>query len=357
MISPSTSASSTASSSASSVMNGGSPIQVMSSSPTSQRSYITPPPPPPPQLRQLKKPVYLPAVLRYGTSLKVNDVDWSQQLFWGKLKPVTGPPSRVHWVSDESSLGCRNCSKQFTFWDRRHHCRRCGQIFCSDHSSHILRLDQNNNFHPGGTLSRTCDDCANEFNQSVKEALQSAKGAESNNNINYINRMVRDNIGGSASEVQQSSHSSPAALLRRRAPGSNFYIDISDDERSLTSGTSTTTQSALSTPQGTSSSTRTGQSYFASIEAAVPQTINASGTDSIIPTSAILNGDGSYNGAAFLARTQAEAESRQIAQRLQRQLGVTGALEIPAQEGSQLGMTPTDKSGSYVPTDWNWSTF
>merc|ERR1711865_625245 len=35
------------------------------------------------------------------------------------------------WVADESVSECTRCSKEFNLFCRKHHCRLCGQIFCS----------------------------------------------------------------------------------------------------------------------------------------------------------------------------------------------------------------------------------
>ncbi|KAK7205594.1 hypothetical protein BZA70DRAFT_289514 [Myxozyma melibiosi] len=292
LVSPSSSASSTASSSSTS-------------------SIINSPP----------KPLYRPAVLRYGTSLKVNDVDWSQQLFWGTLPPVTGPPSRAHWVPDDSVSSCKQCPKAFTFWERRHHCRRCGQIFCAAHSSHILRLDQKNDFHPSGTLSRTCDSCANDFNRTVIEALNSQDASLSN--INYITSMVRNS----------NDHANNSSSYG----GAN--LDLSDDEHSsaVTTPTAASTAAAAATP-----------SYFSS-RSATPEVID--GLDA--------SRSSSSDSSQFMADSKAAALSRQIQMRVQQQLG---GLAIPhqgspASYGAHVAATPSDRTGSYVPTDWNWSTF
>ena len=46
-----------------------------------------------------------------------------------------------HWLKDESVDKCINsyCAVEFTFTERKHHCRDCGRIFCarSGHCSHI----------------------------------------------------------------------------------------------------------------------------------------------------------------------------------------------------------------------------
>lgn len=35
------------------------------------------------------------------------------------------------WVPDKETTNCSNCSVKFGFTTRKHHCRRCGQIFCN----------------------------------------------------------------------------------------------------------------------------------------------------------------------------------------------------------------------------------
>ena len=53
---------------------------------------------------------------------------------------VTDQPGRViadHWVKDEGTDSCVACNVKFSFSERRHHCRNCGQLFCSRYI-HIL---------------------------------------------------------------------------------------------------------------------------------------------------------------------------------------------------------------------------
>ncbi|KAG5475321.1 hypothetical protein LSCM1_03434 [Leishmania martiniquensis] len=40
------------------------------------------------------------------------------------------PTDRSLWVEDKYALRCRGCGEKFTVFRRRHHCRRCGQVFC-----------------------------------------------------------------------------------------------------------------------------------------------------------------------------------------------------------------------------------
>jgi hypothetical protein len=46
------------------------------------------------------------------------------------------------------------CNAEFTFWKRRHHCRNCGHVVCSDCSNKRFRLD-----HISVKPSRVCSRC------------------------------------------------------------------------------------------------------------------------------------------------------------------------------------------------------
>jgi hypothetical protein len=41
------------------------------------------------------------------------------------------PCDEKSWVPDKTCLSCVSCSSKFTQFNRRHHCRFCGQIFCN----------------------------------------------------------------------------------------------------------------------------------------------------------------------------------------------------------------------------------
>lgn len=67
-----------------------------------------------------------------------------------------------HWKPDEAVEACEapGCNVPFSFFVRRHHCRRCGGIFCAKHSRKEMSL--NVNAEPvisGGRRFRVCDEC------------------------------------------------------------------------------------------------------------------------------------------------------------------------------------------------------
>jgi hypothetical protein len=67
-------------------------------------------------------------------------------------------PDSQSSICDEAT-----CTRYFSYFTRRHHCRRCGNIFCDQHSTHTIPLDQDANYHPQGTQSRACQHCFNDY--------------------------------------------------------------------------------------------------------------------------------------------------------------------------------------------------
>ncbi|KAG9038840.1 1-phosphatidylinositol-3-phosphate 5-kinase [Tulasnella sp. JGI-2019a] len=63
--------------------------------------------------------------------------------------------SREYWMDDETCKECYDCKSVFTTWRRKHHCRICGQIFCSRCASNIIKAAR---FGSEGML-RVCNLC------------------------------------------------------------------------------------------------------------------------------------------------------------------------------------------------------
>lgn len=59
------------------------------------------------------------------------------------------------WEHDDVTSTCRSCSKKFTFFTRKHHCRRCGKIFCADCSSYRAHLRADEVVLEPGLVSET----------------------------------------------------------------------------------------------------------------------------------------------------------------------------------------------------------
>ncbi|GAW25731.1 putative zinc finger protein [Rosellinia necatrix] len=96
-----------------------------------------------------------------GESGKSLESEWNLDLF----PEPTALPTRHHWKPDAEATICDepSCLRHFNYWTRRHHCRRCGNIFCDLHSTLGVPLDQNANYNPRGAISRACGHCYSEF--------------------------------------------------------------------------------------------------------------------------------------------------------------------------------------------------
>lgn len=68
---------------------------------------------------------------------------------------VSKPLYSVIWVPDDRARDCADCKQRFTQFRRKHHCRACGQVFCSDCTKQRIRLPQFGYTNP----ERVCENC------------------------------------------------------------------------------------------------------------------------------------------------------------------------------------------------------
>merc|ERR1719334_2776885 len=61
------------------------------------------------------------------------------------------------WVPDHAASQCMGCHTQFWFGRRKHHCRSCGRLFCSECSEQAVPLPSEQLYQP----VRVCDQCFN----------------------------------------------------------------------------------------------------------------------------------------------------------------------------------------------------
>ncbi|KAK6644999.1 hypothetical protein RUM43_001275 [Polyplax serrata] len=60
------------------------------------------------------------------------------------------------WVPDNEITHCTSCKEKFNFTKRKHHCRRCGRIYCSSCSCSRIALPRFSFVDP----VRVCNSCA-----------------------------------------------------------------------------------------------------------------------------------------------------------------------------------------------------
>jgi SH3 domain-containing YSC84-like protein 1 len=88
---------------------------------------------------QHKKYQYTNAMLsdEYGedlndtaTAAKLAEVDY--RLNGGRARSNTGEFIPPRWIPDEEVTNCHKCHSEFDWINRKHHCRHCGLVFCSE---------------------------------------------------------------------------------------------------------------------------------------------------------------------------------------------------------------------------------
>ena len=76
-----------------------------------------------------------------------------------------------HWVPDSMRSNCVKCHTQFSLWERKHHCRHCGELFCHKDLLNKLYLNCDAqfinpiSFNGKKFLSKVCDSCYNNYKQ------------------------------------------------------------------------------------------------------------------------------------------------------------------------------------------------
>ncbi|KAE9593610.1 hypothetical protein Lal_00036326 [Lupinus albus] len=86
--------------------------------------------------------------------------------------PWRGEPanvSRDFWMPDQSCRVCYECDSQFTLFNRRHHCRLCGRIFCGKCTANTVPTpcsSQNNSWDENERI-RVCNYCYKQWEQGI----------------------------------------------------------------------------------------------------------------------------------------------------------------------------------------------
>ncbi|KAG2608550.1 protein FREE1-like [Panicum virgatum] len=84
------------------------------------------------------------------------------------MKPMN--EEKDHWVPDEAVTKCTACAADFSAFNRRHHCRNCGDIFCDKCTQGRTPLTTDADAQP----VRVCDRCMAEVTQRLANAREAA---------------------------------------------------------------------------------------------------------------------------------------------------------------------------------------
>lgn len=78
--------------------------------------------------------------------------------------------SRDFWMPDQSCRVCYECDSQFTVFNRRHHCRICGRVFCARCTSNSIPApsDERQTSQEDSERIRVCTYCFKQWEQAVE---------------------------------------------------------------------------------------------------------------------------------------------------------------------------------------------
>lgn len=100
--------------------------------------------------------------------------------------PTKGILSKQYWMKDDSAKECFTCGKAFTTFRRRHHCRICGQIFCSGCT--LLISGERFGYDRRMRVCRNCYQHADNYEDSSDEDSY----AEQNSHYNDYNSAMQE---------------------------------------------------------------------------------------------------------------------------------------------------------------------
>ncbi|KAF8977483.1 hypothetical protein BGZ46_007351, partial [Entomortierella lignicola] len=134
----------------------------------------------------------------------------------------TAGPGRAHWKPDSSTNVCTwpGCRLEFGLFDRRHHCRKCGDIFCSTHCSKEIPLDQALDFNPSkGVMSRACVGCF--------EAYEQWQGliSSGSNSSNFTSQGVHSSTSNPSTAENPSLNTSTTTRSATHKPNTGYLPD------------------------------------------------------------------------------------------------------------------------------------
>ncbi|KAL3830079.1 hypothetical protein ACJIZ3_018881 [Penstemon smallii] len=86
---------------------------------------------------------------------------------WIPWRSESANMSRDFWMPDQSCRVCYECDSQFTIFNRRHHCRLCGRVFCAKCTTNSVPApsDEPKSGLEDGDRIRVCNYCFKQWKQ------------------------------------------------------------------------------------------------------------------------------------------------------------------------------------------------
>ncbi|KAF0687035.1 Aste57867_21196 [Aphanomyces stellatus] len=86
------------------------------------------------------------------------------------------------WIPDISVPACMVCKGEFSFWNRKHHCRRCGAVVCDSCSANRTKHVHREISQVSDESARVCDLCIQVIDEKIASGLNQRFGARATDN-------------------------------------------------------------------------------------------------------------------------------------------------------------------------------
>ncbi|KAI3907654.1 hypothetical protein MKW98_016298 [Papaver atlanticum] len=181
---------------------------------------------------------------------------------WMPRKTKAANVSRDFWMPDHSCRVCYECDAQFSTFNRRHHCRLCGKVFCAKCTSKsIPALSDEEPSTTGGEEEcveriRVCNYCYKQWEDEMKDVSDGVEVTspggispthstihESSQELEGVNepgKTLNDNIDGGKGETASSSPVKEGKMVEPVDFENNGLLwippvpeDVEDDEEAV----------------------------------------------------------------------------------------------------------------------------
>ncbi|XP_041482868.1 vacuolar segregation protein PEP7-like [Lytechinus variegatus] len=133
--------------------------------------------------------------------------------------------TRSHWVPNAECSNCSNKSCKRPLWAMsKHHCRKCGLIFCAKCLQFKRRLSSNAEYDPNGWMCKVCEKCYDAKEQEIGHSrrwtydLQLFRAARQKRDSSKLTRSVIERVCRNLVEGFHTHHSSNISTPQTAGP-------------------------------------------------------------------------------------------------------------------------------------------
>ncbi|CAI5532254.1 unnamed protein product [Closterium sp. Naga37s-1] len=183
--------------------------------------------------------------------------------------------SRSHWMPEEAFKRCTNpaCGKEFTQRRRKHHCRCCGNVYCSKCTGYVLPLNPlSAMIEAGGVKAKVCELC---YERAVDEGYAESTGSEGDGEAHG------SVVSAQGYDEAESPAAAPADSLTHASAAKSGPSDLAAEQASSpnsilsSSPSSSTATPAAATANSSDGSSSTSAPPPSSFDSAIPRPSSA----------------------------------------------------------------------------------